>query len=126
MKFKLVAATLATALAAFSGAALASDDHHKPMRGGIVSPGKAADFELVAKADMLQIYVSDHGKPRDVSKASAMVTLLSGQNKQEVELKPVGDRLEAAGAFQVATGTKVVAVVTDNGKALGTARFTLK
>ena len=37
-----------------------------------------------------------------------------------------GDKLEAKGSFKVAAGTKVVAVVTNDGKSLGTVRFTLK
>jgi hypothetical protein len=109
---------------------LAAGDHkhddHAPRHGGIVVPGKAADFELVAKPDVLHLYLRDHGKPMDAKDASAKVTLLSGSDKQEVELKPVGDRLEAKGNFKVAAGTKAVAVVSKSGKTLGTARFTLK
>jgi hypothetical protein len=115
-------------LASIAGTAAAAGDHdHKPTRGGVVASGKEADYELVAKPTLLQLYVGDHGKPRDVSKASAKVTLLSGTEKQEFELKPAGsDRLEATGTFKVGAGTKVVAVVTDGGRTLGTARFTLK
>lgn len=115
------------ASATFSPARAAGEHDHKPTRGGVVAAGKEADYELVAKPTTLQLYVGDHGKPRNVSKASAKVTLLSGSEKQDVELKPVGaDRLEATGTFKVGPGTKVVAVVTDGGKTLGTARFTLK
>ena len=46
-------------------------------------------------------------------------------HKQEVELKPVGDKLEAKGSFKVPAGTKVVAVVSLAGKS-STARFVLK
>jgi hypothetical protein len=60
-----------------------------------------------------------------VSGASAKITLLSGAEKQEAELKPAGDRLEAAGSFKVGPGTKAVVVVTAKGKP-STARFTLK
>ena len=60
-----------------------------------------------------------------VLKASAKLTLLSGTEKQEVELKPVGDKLEASGSFKVGPGTKAVAVVTVGGKP-ATARFTMK
>jgi hypothetical protein len=67
----------------------------------------------------------DHGKPADVSKASAKLTLLSGKEKQEVELKPVVDKLEASGTFKVGPGTKAVAVVTVAGKP-ATVRFTMK
>lgn len=122
MKTVLIALSLAAA--AFSGTA--ADDHHKPTRGGVFVEGKEADYELVARPTTLTLYLTDHGKPRDVSKASAKVTLLAGAEKQEVVLLPAGDRLEASGAFKVAPGTKAVAVVTEGGKTLGTARFTLK
>jgi hypothetical protein len=45
--------------------------------------------------------------------------------KQEIELKPAGDKLDAAGSFKVGPGTKAVAVVTIAGKP-AVARFTLK
>ncbi|HEY0955240.1 MAG TPA: hypothetical protein VGE36_10810 [Roseateles sp.] len=125
MKRILIALCAAAALAGAGNVALAGGDH-QPMKGGIFTPGKEADYELVAKPTVLQLYVQDHGKLRDVSKASAKLTLLAGKDKQEVELKPAGDRLEASGSFQVAAGTKVVAVVNDGGKSLGTARFTLR
>ena len=125
MKRILIALSAAAALAGAGNVALAGGDH-KPMKGGIVAPGKEADYELVAKPTVLQLYVQDHGKLRDVSKAAARLTLLSGTEKQDVELKPAGDKLEATGTFKVAPGTKVVAVVTDGGRTLGTARFTLK
>lgn len=123
-KFVLVASLLAAM--GGPGIAQAGDDHHNPMRGGIMVPGKEADYELVAKSDVIQLYVYDHGRPKDVSEASARLTLLSGVEKQEVALAPAGDKLEAKGAFKVGPGTKAVAVVTNAGKTLGTARFTVK
>lgn len=125
MKTAIATLTLAALWAATP--ALAAGDHaHDPAHGGVVAAAKEADYELVAKPDVLQLHVSDHGKARDLSKASAKLTLLSGKHKQEAQLLPAGDKLEARGRFQVAPGTKVVAVVTDGGKVLGTARFTLK
>ncbi len=125
-----IRAPMAVLALAVAGNALAAGDHahddHVPQHGGLVSPGKSADFELVAKADALQLYLSDHGKPMSASKASAKLTLLAGTDKTEVELKPAGDKLEAKGSFKLPAGTKVVAVVTSDGKTLGTARFTLK
>lgn len=127
MKNAIVSFSFAALLALSANAAFAAGDHaHDPAHGGVVAAAKEADYELVAKADVLQLYVSDHGKARDLSRASARLTLLSGKEKQEAQLLPAGDRLEAKGTFKVAPGTKVVAVVTDGGKALGTARFTLK
>ena len=125
MNQRLTIAMLASVLVGFAGPAAAADDH-KPKKGGLLVPGKEADYELVAKPTLLQLYVFDHGKPRDISRAAAKVTLLSGAEKQEVELKPSGDKLEASGTFNVGPGTKAVAVVTDGGKTLGTARFALK
>ena len=128
MKTPTVLASLALALA---GSAFAADDkhdhahEHKPMHGGVVVEVKDMDYELVAKATAIQLYLRDHGKPADVSKASAKVTLLTGTEKQEVELKPAGEKLEATGTFKVGPGTKAVAVVTVNGKP-ATARFTIK
>jgi hypothetical protein len=124
---KTAIATLSLAALVAGAQVFAAGNHaHDPAHGGIVAAAKEADYELVAQADVLQLYVSDHGKARDLSRASAKLTLLAGKDKQEAQLLPAGDRLEARGAFKVAPGTKVVAVVTDGGKALGTARFTLK
>ena len=126
---KLISTTFALMLMA-SGVVFAADKHDhghedKPLHGGLVTEIKDMDYELVAKPDVLQLYVRDHGKPVDVSKATAKITLLSGGDKQEVELKPSADRLEAKGSFKVTPGTKVVAQVNLASKA-ATARFVLK
>ena len=118
-----VAIAVSTLLAA--SPALATGDH-VATKGGVFSQGKEADYELVARPDVLQLWVFDHGKPRNVAKASAKVTLLTGSDKQEAELKPAGDKLEATGTFKVGPGTKAIAVVSDGGKTLGTARFTFR
>ena len=123
MKLQSIVAAFALSVASTVFAAGAHD--HKPLHGGVVAEVKDVDYELVAKPSTIQIFVRDHGKPVDVSKATAKVTLLTGSDKQEVELKPAGDRLEAGGSFKVGAGTKAVAVVTINGKP-ATARFTLK
>jgi hypothetical protein len=86
---------------------------------------KDMDYELVAKPTVVQLYLRDYGKQPDLSKASAKLTLLTGADKQEVELKPAGDKLEATGNFKVGAGTKAVVVVMIAGKP-STARFTLK
>lgn len=129
MKTQALLASIALALA--SSAFAAGDHHHagddhKPMHGGIVAATKLMDYELVAKPTMIHLYLRDHGKAADVSKATAKVTLLTGTEKQEVELKPAGDKLEATGTFKVGPGTKVVALVTIAGKPAGTVRFALK
>ena len=124
MKFHML---LITSSLFLSGLALAgpNDAVHKPMQGGVLTTVKDVDYELVAKPDVLQLFVSDHGKPVDVSKTTAKVTLLSGADKQEVDLKPTGDKLEAKGTFKISPGTKVVAQVISAGKT-SSVRFVLK
>ena len=128
MKTQALLASIALALA---GSAFAAGEHnhaheHKPLHGGLVVEVKDMDYELVAKPTVIQLHLRDHGKPTDVAKASAKLTLLSGAEKQEVELKPAGDKLEATGTFKVGPGTKVVSLVTIAGKPAGTVRFALK
>ena len=124
---KLTQVIAALVLAA-SGTAFAAEDHGhdvKPLHGGIVTVVKDIEYELVARPDTLQLHLRDHGNAVDVSQASAKLTLLAGSDKQEVELKPAGNKLEAKGSFKVAANTKVVAVVSLAGKS-ASARFVLK
>ena len=125
-----LAFAFALPLALHSAARAAADKHdhaheHKPLHGGVVVEVKDVDYELVARPTQIQLHLRDHGKASDVSKATARLTLLTGTEKQEVELKPVAGRLEATGSFKLGPGTKAVAVVTVAGKS-STARFTLK
>ena len=124
MKTQALFASITLALA---GSAFAAGDKHdhKPLHGGVAVEVKDMDYELVAKPTMIQLHLCDHGKAADLSKATAKLTLLTGTEKQEVELKPAGDKLEATGSFKVGPGTKAVAIVTVAGKP-STARFTLK
>jgi len=109
-----------------AGSAFAAGAHdHKPLYGGVVVEVKNVDCERVARSTATELYLRDHYKPTDVSKASAKITLLTGSERQEVMLKPAGDKLEATGSFNVGPGTKAVAVVTVSGKP-ATARFTMK
>ena len=126
MKFSQVLIALAVSI---SGTAFAADHHGdeaKPMHGGVTAQAKDVDYELVAKADKLQLFMRDHGKPFDVSGMTAKATLLAGSDKQEVQLQPVDGKLEAAGNFKVASGTKAVVAVSKVGKAVASVRFTLK
>lgn len=119
-------ALIASAAVALALPVYAADKHdHSPKHGGVVVEVKDLDFELVAKQDVIQLHISDHGKPIDYSKVTAKVTLLVGTQKQDIELKPVGGKLEAKGSYKVGPGTKAVAQVTINGKS-STARFALK
>ena len=124
MKFHTLLITSSLFLSGLAWAGPHAADH-KPMQGGVLSTVKDVDYELVAKPDVLQLYVRDHCKPVDVSKTTAKVTLLSGADKQELELKPTGDKLEAKGTFKISPGTKVVAQVISAGKT-SSVRFVLK
>ena len=123
MKYQFI--LIATLLAVSSLANAGKDHDHAPKHGGIVTEVKALEYELVAKPNLIQLYVRDHGKAVDVSKATAKLTLLAGAEKQEIELKSVDGKLEAKGSFKVAAGSKVVAAVTFGSKTT-TARFALK
>ncbi len=128
MKTSALLASLVLVLSGAANAAGEKHDHahaHTPLHGGVVVEVKDVDYELVARPNLIQLHLRDHGKAIDVSKTSAKVTLLTGTEKQEAELKPAGNRLEAAGSFKVGPGTKAVAVVVVAGKP-ATARFTLK
>jgi hypothetical protein len=98
---------------------------HAPLHGGVVVEVKDIDYELVARPATIRLHLRDHGKPADVSQASARLTLLTGSDKQEVALKPAGASLEASGTFRLGPGTKAVAVVTIAGKPAATVRFVL-
>ncbi len=90
MQLRSPAVTLTLML---SGAVFAADKHghgheDKPSHGGLVTEIKDVGYELVAKPDVLKLYVRDHGKPVDVSKATAKITFLAVADKEEVDLKP--------------------------------------
>ena len=124
MRVMSLIATLTLSIASVAFAADKHDDH-TPKRGGIVVEVKDIDYELVAKPDRIQLYISNHGKSIDISKASAKITLLVGTVTQTVELKVAGEKFEATGKFNVPAGAKVVAQVNVGGKS-STARFVLK
>lgn len=123
---------IAAAIALSGTAAHAANDDHGPKHGGIFVETKALDFEVVAKTDVIQVYVADHGKPVKLDGAKGKVTLLNGSEKTEADLVPAGDKLEAKGSFKVAKGTKGtkgtkgIVLVTLAGKPAATARFEVK
>lgn len=118
-----VAAVLALGTASV---ALAQKHDHGPKHGGVFVETKALDFEVVAKPELLQVFVEDHGKPVKLDGGKAKMTLLNGSEKADVELAPAGDRFEAKGSFKVAKGTKGIATVSLPGKPAAVARFEVK
>jgi hypothetical protein len=127
MKNNLRALASLALAACVAGQAFAAGGHdHTPKNGGVVVETKAGDLEIVAKSDLLQIFISDHGKPVTLIGAKAKVTLLNGTEKSEVELLPAGNKMEVTGNFKVSKGTKGIAVLTLSGKPPTTARFEVK
>ncbi len=118
-----IALLLATvALAASAG--VHADGEHKPKYGGVVTVVKDIQYELVAKPDTVALFIEDHGKKVDTKGATAKLLLLTGGDKTEINLLPVGENgLEAKGAFKVPAGTKAVATITLAGKPAMNARF---
>jgi uncharacterized cupredoxin-like copper-binding protein len=99
----------------------------EPKHGGVVTVVKDIDYELVAKPEIITIYVEDHGKSVDTKNAKAKVTMLTGGHKSEINLIPAGDnKLEAKGKFDVMDGTKVIAIITFEGKTASSVRFEIK
>ena len=74
-----------------------SDTEHKPMHGGVLVTVKDIDYELVANPTALRLFVRDHGKPVDVSKTTAKLTLLSGT---EARGRTQGKRRQVGGVGQ--------------------------
>lgn len=115
----------------FASSAFADEKHehaheHEPMHGGVVVESGDLDYELVIKPDVVQLYLRDHGEAVNITNASAKVMLLAGKERQEAELRPAGDKLQATGSFNAGPGTKAVAVVSIDGKLVGTVRFAIK
>ena len=116
---------LTLGLAALSFSAAQADGVAKAKHGGVVQKANDITYELVAHADGAAVHIDDHGKPVSVAGASGKLTVLSGKDKSEAELKPAGDRLEAKG-IKLVPGSKVVASVTTAGKKTVSVRFTVK
>ena len=127
MKFTTL---LASTTLAFAASAFAADEHShgpKPMHGGIVTEASDIEFELVAKADTITLYVRDHGKALATQGATGKLTVLTGADKTDGALTPAGDnKLEAKGSFKVGPGTKLVATVNLQGRKPINMRFALK
>lgn len=127
MKLETLLSAAALALASH---AYAADEHShgaKPLHGGIVTEASDIEFELVAKADAITLYVRDHGKGVATQGATGKLTVLTGADKADGALTPAGDnKLEAKGSFKLGPGTKLVATVNLQGKKPINMRFALK
>ena len=134
----IAAATLALSLCGLTQAAeehkghghddkAAAHPHEaKAQHGGVVSVVKDTNYELVARAGEVLLFVTDHGKAVDLSGATAKLTLLSGSKKEELTLVPGKDALQAKSDFAMAAVTKAVAQVSMKGQPTQAVRFSVK
>jgi hypothetical protein len=99
----------------------------KPKQGGVVSSAGDITFELVAGPEGATLYLEDHGKPLASAGMSGKLTVLSGADKAEGELKPAGENKLLAAGIKLNAGARVVATITrgESKKAI-TVRFALK
>ena len=134
MRFKSILSALAFA-ALCAGPALAADGHDhahdhahdQPMHGGLIAEAKELSYELVARADSLTLYATEHGQPLATAGAKASATVHAGGGKQEVTLEPAGDnRLVAKGSFKTGLGVRVAVLVSLPGQPEAKLNFRLK
>ena len=114
---------LALALALCGSAAGAAGAMTAPRHSGLVAMHHGVQIEFVPGRDALQVYASENGRPLDLHGATADVVLLRQGYTRQVRLNPVGDRLEARGAFRVPVGTTAVVSVNWPDRRIGPARF---
>ncbi|WP_024303453.1 hypothetical protein [Pseudogulbenkiania sp. MAI-1] len=122
MKKLLIAASLALSTGlAFADGAL------KPQQGGVMAEAQSGHrVELVAEADQLAVYLTDHGgKPVASQGVSGEVTLLVGTEKTTAKLEAAGGNKLTTKA-KAAAGAKAIVKITLPGKATEQVRLTLK
>ena len=92
----------AASISTYGGAALAHTEHGQPQHGGVVAEAGEAQFEIVARENKLTVFVTNHGAPVATAGASGKLTILAGNSKRELELKPDGEnRMTGSGSLQV-------------------------
>lgn len=131
---KLIVSGFASMVLAGASAAIAADKghkhahkEHKSHHGGVVAEIGHTEYELVAKPELLTLYIYDDDKPVSTKGATASLALTAGNEKSSAKLEPAGEnKLEAKGSFKVAPGTRVLATITLEGKKPQQVRFMLK
>jgi hypothetical protein len=97
-----------------------------PQRGGVTARAQDMDLELVATSTQVQLYLRSGQRSVDIAHTRARLTISSAAETQALDLRPAGDRLEAAGQFALAPGAVVVVTVATPGAAAVTARFVIE
>jgi hypothetical protein len=124
---KLIINTIVTVSLALAYGIAAAHTQNPPQYGGMVQEVGEVQYEIVAKPDVITVYVDDHGKKVSTRDAKGKLTILRGKEKQEVDLQPAGDnKLEAKGSFSAEKGVRIVAVISLPGKPAKSIRWALK
>jgi hypothetical protein len=84
----------------------------QPEHGGVVQLVGDMSFELVARADGVELYVEDDGDEINSADMAARLTVVDAGAKSEVTLTPAaGNKFEAKGV-KIARGAKVAVLLT--------------
>ena len=99
----------------------------QPEHGGVVQLVGDMSFELVAKADGVELYVEDDGDEVTSTDLAAKLTIIDAGAKSEVTLMPAaGNKFEAKGV-KIGRGAKVAVLLTLKDKQSKiAANFTIK
>lgn len=85
---KLVLASVVTAHGFGTPAQAGTGHDHGPKHGGVAREVKNVTCELVARPDIMTLYVSDHGKLIATEGAKGEATIDAGNEKTRVPLQP--------------------------------------
>lgn len=101
---------------------------HKSQHGGIVKENKDYVFELVAKPEVITLYIYDHqNKPLATTGANAEIQLTTGKEQTLIKLAPSGtNALQATGQFKIEKGNKAQVKVLVGSAVIGNVRYILK
>jgi hypothetical protein len=99
----------------------------QPEHGGVVQLVGDMSFELVAKADGVELFVEDDGDEVTSADLAAKLTIIDAGAKSEVTLTPAaGNKFEAKGV-KIGHGAKVAVLLTLKDKQSKiAANFTIK
>jgi hypothetical protein len=99
----------------------------QPEHGGVVQLVGDMTFELVARADGVELYVEDDGEEVTSADLAAKLTIVNAGAKSDVTLTPAaGNKFEAKGV-KIPSGAKVTALLTLKDKQSKiAANFTIK
>ena len=99
----------------------------QPEHGGVVQLVGDMTFELVARADGVELFVEDDGEEITSADFAAKLTIVNAGAKSDVPLTPAaGNKFEAKGV-KIPSGAKVTALLTLKDKQSKiAANFTIK